>query len=235
MNKIKHAVMLCGIMVLFLAGSVNVLAQENNPFALDISMVETGAEEITVYVTQNAQAGLAALQFTVGYDPSVLEPISRENNGYGFTQEYQNSYAGGLLSCNKKSDGLLIFAGARTGDCAFTGNVAFIKFRVLSKDVKQTSLQLMTETAAVETDHGIEKLDIAQPQATAIVFLQKLQGDVDGDGLITLADAQKILKAALKLAALDDSQLARGDLNGNSLIDLEDAQITLKKALKLIP
>lgn len=235
MNKMKHAVILCGIMILFVIASVDVHAQENNPFSLDVSQVQTGSDEITIYVTQNASAGLSAMQFTVGYDAAVLEPVPAENDGYCFTEEYKSSYMGGLLSCNKKSDGLLIFAGVKMDAAVYNGRVAMLKFRILSGDAVRTELELTTDTAAVETEQGIEKLDIAQPKVTVSIALKKLSGDVDSDGQVTLADAQKTLKAALKLIKFEEGQIALGDMNGNSAIDLEDAQIILKKALKLIP
>lgn len=59
------------------------------------------------------------------------------------------------------------------------------------------------------------------------------RGDVDGDGNITLLDAQLALKAALKLAALTGTKEAAADVDGDGRITLKDAQIILKVALKL--
>lgn len=60
-------------------------------------------------------------------------------------------------------------------------------------------------------------------------------GDVDGDGNVTLKDAQLVLRASLKLTSLDGQQEKAADCNGDGTINLMDAQLVLKKALKLIP
>lgn len=59
-------------------------------------------------------------------------------------------------------------------------------------------------------------------------------GDVDGDGYVTLLDAQTILKAALRLKNLSFWQTIAANVDGKSGITLLDAQQTLKIALKLI-
>lgn len=59
-------------------------------------------------------------------------------------------------------------------------------------------------------------------------------GDVDGDGKVTLADAQMTLKAALKLTTLDEKKETIADVDENGSVNLSDAQLILKIALKLI-
>lgn len=54
-------------------------------------------------------------------------------------------------------------------------------------------------------------------------------GDMDGDGLVTLADVQIILKAALRIEGVEDE--ARADVDEDYKITLQDAQIVLMKAL----
>lgn len=235
MNRLKYGIMLVCMTVLFLSGPLPVSAQENQPFRLDVSQAAVGAEEITVYVVQDYTEGLSAFQFSVSYDPAVLEPAGADDGGYSFTGGYTDSYTDGLLSCNKKSDGLLVFAGARTGAQAYTGNAAVIRFRVCSQTAVRTELKLTVETAAVETAQGIEKIDPAQPQTNYSIILQKLIGDVNQDGQVTLPDAQLTLKAALKLVALTPEQNELADVDGSGSVELADAQLILKKALKLIP
>ncbi len=61
------------------------------------------------------------------------------------------------------------------------------------------------------------------------------QGDADGNGKIELADAQNVLKAALKITNMDDEAIIKAvDIDGNGKIELADAQYILKKALKII-
>lgn len=58
-------------------------------------------------------------------------------------------------------------------------------------------------------------------------------GDVNGDGNITLTDAQMALKAALNLTKLTESQEKAADVDGNGKVELKDAQKILKVALNL--
>lgn len=58
-------------------------------------------------------------------------------------------------------------------------------------------------------------------------------GDVNADGKVDLADAQLLLKAALKLVTLMSQQKAVADVDGNGMIQLADARKLLKVALKL--
>lgn len=66
-------------------------------------------------------------------------------------------------------------------------------------------------------------------------FASGMKGDVDGDGEITLKDAQLVLKAALKLATLNADQKSVADVNGDEEITLKDAQKVLRVSLKLDP
>lgn len=59
-------------------------------------------------------------------------------------------------------------------------------------------------------------------------------GDVDGNKVVELADAQLALKAALKIDILEGNALKAADVHKNGSIELNDAQMILKKALKII-
>lgn len=59
-------------------------------------------------------------------------------------------------------------------------------------------------------------------------------GDVDDNKMVDLKDAQLVLKAALKIKALDERYIIAADVNRDDAVDLKDAQLILKKALRLI-
>ena len=48
-------------------------------------------------------------------------------------------------------------------------------------------------------------------------------GDVNGDGLITIADALMLLRAVVQLDTLTPEQFARADLNGNGKLEIAEA------------
>lgn len=73
------------------------------------------------------------------------------------------------------------------------------------------------------------------PVQSTIPAPQLEGGDADGDGKVDLSDAQQILKAALKIADIEDEAILKAvDMDGNGKIELSDAQHVLKKALKII-
>lgn len=60
-----------------------------------------------------------------------------------------------------------------------------------------------------------------------------LTGDVDNNGKVTLEDAQKVLRAALKLETLEAQATKAADVNNDGKVTLEDANKVLRVALKL--
>lgn len=60
-----------------------------------------------------------------------------------------------------------------------------------------------------------------------------VRGDADGDGKVTLKDAQLALRAALHLTTLDEDAVVRADVDGKTGIALTDAQLILRAALHL--
>lgn len=61
-----------------------------------------------------------------------------------------------------------------------------------------------------------------------------IDGDVDGNKKVELADAQMVLKAALKLITLSEEQSKAADVNRDSIVELTDAQMILKYSLRII-
>lgn len=71
------------------------------------------------------------------------------------------------------------------------------------------------------------------PSPTPTPGTEVMTGDVDGNGKVELADAQLVLKAALKIMSLDEQQTARADYDEDGNVTLADAQGVLRKALKI--
>lgn len=59
----------------------------------------------------------------------------------------------------------------------------------------------------------------------------RMMGDVDGNGVVNLEDAQLVLLDALSIASIDSLYSMSADIDGNGVINLEDANLTLKMAL----
>lgn len=99
--------------------------------------------------------------------------------------------------------------------------------------------QGIVEKEATETEEGTicytcthcgttkkESIPVKEPSG--------ITGDANGDGKVDLADAQLLLKIALKITFADESELYVNDVDNNGTVDLSDAQLTLKVALKIL-
>lgn len=87
---------------------------------------------------------------------------------------------------------------------------------------------------------SVEPSTEPSPAPSEPVTAEAVLGDVDGDGAISLKDAQITLKMALKIELdasdmniLEADRRRTADVNSDGIIDLADAQKILKAALKL--
>lgn len=60
-----------------------------------------------------------------------------------------------------------------------------------------------------------------------------VKGDVDGDGVVSVADARQILRYATKLDTPTDVQKKIADIDGDGEVDVEDARLALRLAVGL--
>lgn len=61
-----------------------------------------------------------------------------------------------------------------------------------------------------------------------------IYGDVNGDGAVTLEDAQLVLRAALRIVDIEETWLENADVDFDGEITLADAQYVLLRALRII-
>lgn len=112
-------------------------------------------------------------------------------------------------------------------------------------DVSEQPVATRTPDASIHPYRSIEPLsstipsplpETNKPLSSALPGENNssVPGDANGDGIVTLADAQLVLKAALKLIKISELDESAADVDGRSGISLGDAQLVLKGALKLI-
>lgn len=107
-------------------------------------------------------------------------------------------------------------------------------------DVPQTEREVSSPMACEFTTNyrqeaaGWDQVEWGQHKHNIIAqFYDK--GDVNGDNAVDLADAQAVLKHALKIEVLtEDMPVIAADVNRDAKVDLQDAQDILKMALKIV-
>ena len=72
-----------------------------------------------------------------------------------------------------------------------------------------------------------------EPTPTAPVIAN--DGDVDGDGMITVQDALAVMRNAMALVEFTEEQTIRGDIDGNGVIAVADAIVIMRISLGLLP
>lgn len=94
-------------------------------------------------------------------------------------------------------------------------------------DSEEPSKDPVTSQGSAETSAS----PVPSPQ---ISEKPKIKGDVDGNGVLEIKDAQRALKAALNLIRLSKEEEEAADVDGNHKVELSDAQKILRAALNLI-
>jgi|GEM_PF-1331306 len=73
-----------------------------------------------------------------------------------------------------------------------------------------------------------EEEDDDSSSDTSSEIVTGVYGDVDGDSVITIADALTVLHVSVEKLSLTEGQMALADVNGDSLVNVEDALLLLQ-------
>ena len=71
----------------------------------------------------------------------------------------------------------------------------------------------------------------ADSTVTAVYTANGIMGDVDGDGIVTIADAVAIMRHALDLTHIPEQYLPFADVNGDGTVNLSDAVTVMRMAI----
>lgn len=71
------------------------------------------------------------------------------------------------------------------------------------------------------------------PEVSENVASEYKKGDVNGDNQVTLLDARRVLRAALNLDVLNETEKKAADVNEDQAVNLTDAKLILRVALNL--
>lgn len=107
---------------------------------------------------------------------------------------------------------------------------------------KATNYNMLNVEADVSYSIGVSAYDITANEsecssiisavrATPTPPVLQADGDVNGDGFVTIIDAIKILRMALKLEPITDLSMSHGDMDGDKKLIIRDALIVLRKAI----
>ena len=198
----------------------------------------TAGGVVSVPITVAPSAGetstdVNAYAIAISYDSSVLTPVVKGTDEVGDNTyaTVGDSFNSGVLTADLKdnetgNDEVLVgWAAASPVTVTETSTLATVEFTVNanatgSTDVKVAVAQVANSDSALADESTIEA---AAGTVTVDTATQYQLGDVDGDGDITVIDANMIVRYVANLADLTEEQKVRARVSGEEDITVIDA------------
>jgi len=162
---------------------------------------------------ENAQ-GIGSLGFTISYNPAVIQYIKADKGAVIPTDA--------SFVPNSPQQGTVILAYATSGTINGSGTAAQLEFKAIGAQGSQSSLTLSEITATGSIGGQVS----VNPTNGQVIIGQKIKGDGNGDGQVTVLDSLMALKMYVKAIA---ENLAL-DVNNDGKVTPEDARQILKMA-----
>lgn len=198
----------------------------------------TAGGVVSVPITVAPSAGetstdVNAYAIAISYDSSVLTPVVKGTDEVGDNTyaTVGDSFNSGVLTADLKdnetgNDEVLVgWAAASPVTVTETSTLATVEFTVNanatgSTDVKVAVAQVANSDSALADESTIEA---AAGTVTVDTATKYKLGDVDGDGDITVIDANMIVRYVANLADLTEEQKVRARVSGEEDITVIDA------------
>ena len=195
-----------------------------------LQKTEITEDTLTVSLTAKNCAGLKSADLAIGYDPAVLS--FKESNVGADAQKLNDSGNYYTYYTGENTKGTLQFSlcfvealAAVEGVNADEAVIASLKFTLLDA--------FTTATVSV----GVKTAEGASPTSKSYVLPEPdyLPGDVNGDKLVTAADARLALRKAVGLEdyAEGSAEYNACNVNGDKHVTAADARLIIRRAVDL--
>ena len=168
-------------------------------------MGSSGATVRVPVVLEGAQE-LSSLGFTLGYDPAVLEVV-RVLRG--------SRLSGATFSYNADVPGVIRLGFSSTSGVSSGGSAVIVEFRILGEEGASSPL-ILSEDLASDFASKLLPLRLVDGEVTVG---ERIGGDGNGDGRITVLDALIALRISGELSPADSVM----DVNRDGQVTAEDA------------
>ena len=189
-------------------------------------------EEAVVEVKMGAIEGpaIAAFSIKISYDKDALECVSAVAAGKLAAMDLNAAVI-------KEDLGEIWLTGMTLDDITFgyvQETIATLTFRVKDNAPAANALTV-SEAMVISPSYGEWPLDLddgainviepttTEPEPTTTAPQPINDGDMDGNGIINMADAFALYRAVSGQTTLSDEQQLHGDLDGNGVINMADA------------
>jgi hypothetical protein len=209
-----------------LGGRLTVTGEAVTPRGTVRAQDATGrpGEVVTVVISADESVELlAAIGLTIQFDPSLA--ISQADIQAG------PLLASPLMSANTNTPGQILLGLISVQNSNGPGIIARLNFRLpQSAKVGDTYPITISDGEAVDAEGRTITLGY---QGAAIKVIGRRKGDINGDGVVNVADAVLALRYAVLLAEPNADQLSAADLNGDGRVSIPEVSTILRAALGL--
>ena len=172
------------------------------PIILDFSKAQSGTN-------------LASLSYQVTWNPAhfhVCEP-------------YDGSFGGPLVNTSSVGAGSLSVALFSAVGASSSFTTLTVTLRATGAPVAQSTVTATVTAAGNELGQSILPIVSVRPLNACIGTPAGRRGDADGDGIVSIIDAQQIARYVVGLSVQNAAAVAAaGDANGDGAVDIIDAQ-----------
>ena len=165
---------------------------------------------------------VASLNVDISYNPAVAAADGEATPGYLVDNA--------LLTSNAKEAGTIRLAFSRAAGVGGSGPVAYLPFKATGKPGDRTALHLVV-TGVYGTAGGKPPIATVDGEILIVDKSGVLQGDCDGDGVLTEADAW----CALQMSVKNVPERLTTDMDGDGQVNARDATLILQRASKPTP
>jgi len=135
----------------------------------------------------------------------------------------------GFFESNANEAGLVRFGFIQTNGANGTGTVAVLKFKAVGQPGSKTPFTLEAKISNDPKGTPL-KIDLIHGFIQIIDESSQVKGDCDGDGQITILDAQCALKMSVGLIPMRKNM----DMDGDGQVTSRDAVMVLQQVTKLV-
>lgn len=182
----------------------------------------------TVFVPVNISSGLgiSALQFTLGFDPTLLAPASTGTvtlgsavpTGFTVTQRAESGRITVVVSPPVSTPVPSLLADG--------GIVANVAFQVAAGAMTGASSNLTASNVAASGPGGLS-LPVTSTNGTFRVG-GAFKGDVNEDGLVNVQDLVRLIQHLTAEKRLGTTAIPSGDINGDGIINTQDLTLLIR-------
>lgn len=211
------------IIVLLMISVPIVEATDNLPtFSLSNASGKFGD---TIYVSLNIDnnPGITAFQLNINYSSTDLELISiKDNNLFSESVTYSQI---------NKNPFIISWFSSNSENSTQNGKIATLEFKIISNT--ETSDIGITYNEENVFDNSFNNVHF-ETEAGKITAKKEVLGDVNGDGILSVADAIIIQKHIANVGILSDDMLNKADVTNDGIVSIADAIIVQKCIANII-